>query len=226
MLKYLLKNTRVEEQTQYISKEIIIQVCTFFILGTFLGMIAKYSDTIPSNGTMGVFFHFISIITTRLEMWVVLATIIAAWSKSPKIAAIRVFALFIGMLLAYYIYSQILFGSFPTYYFLRWGGIAVFSPLLAYIMWFSRGEGWFAAFCAALPIGLLFEQIYPFFYMFSMELRFYTLVVLGFDILSGILLLVLLSSSKVQCIKIITIGILIALVIRTSNILSYLFGGL
>lgn len=226
MLKYLSKNIRVDEQPKYTGKQIIIQICTFFILGIFLGVIAKYSDTVPSNSTMGVFFHFISIMTTRLEMWVVLATIISAWSKSPKIAAIKVFTLFIGMLLAYYIYSQVLFGFFPTYYFLRWGGIAVFSPLLAYIMWFSRGKGWFAAFCAALPIGLLFEQGYPFFYVFSVELRFDTLVELGIDILTAILLLVLLSGSKVQCIKIATMGIVIALIIRNSNILSYLFGGL
>lgn len=226
MLKYLSKNIRVNGQPKCTGKQIIIQICTFFIFGIFLGVISKYSDTCISNSTMGIFFHFISIITTRLEMWVVLATIISAWSKSPKIAAIRVFSLFIGMLLAYYIYSQILFGFFPTYYFLRWGGIAVFSPLFAYIMWFSRGEGWFAAFCAALPIGLLFEQGYPFFYVLSAGLSFYTLVVLGLDILTGILLLVLLPSSKVQCIKVFTIGVLIALVIRNSNILSYLFGGL
>lgn len=218
MLKYLLKNIRVSQQPKYSRKQINIQICIYFILGTLLGIIAKYSDTAPSNGLMGVFFRSISIITTRLGIWVVLATIIAAWSKSPKIAAIRVFSLFIGMLVAYYIYSQVLFGFFPTYYFIRWGLIATFSPVLAYMMWFSRGKGWFASFCAALPIGFLLEQGYHLFYVFSVELLF--------DIFSTILLLVILPSSKIQCVKIAIMGILIALIIRNSHILSYIFGGL
>lgn len=218
MQEYFFKNIRVNEQPECTRKQIIIQISIFFILGTLLGMIAKYSDTVPSNGVIGVFFHSISIISTRLGIWVVLATIIAAWSKSPTIASIRVFILFIGMLVAYYIYSQALFGFFPTYYFLRWGGIAVFSPLLAYLMWFSRGRGWFTAFCAALPIGFLIEQGYHLFYIFSIELLF--------DIFSVILLLVLLPSSKAQGLKIAIMGILIALIIRESNILSYIIGGL
>jgi len=219
MLKYLFENIRVDEQPKCTGKQIVIQICTSFIIGTLLGIIAKYSDTVTSNGSMGVFFHPISIITTRLGMWVFLATIIAAWSKSPKIAAVRVFTLFIGVLLAYYIYSQVLFGFFPTYYFLRWGGIAVFSPLLAYMMWFSRGKGPFAVFCASLPIGLLLEQGYPlFFHVFSVGLLF--------DILTAILLLIILPKQKVQCLKIAALGILIAFIFRNSHILSYFFGGL
>jgi len=218
MLKYLFKNIRTDEQPKCTGKQIATQICIFFSIGILLGIIAKYSDNVPSNGSMGVLFHSISIITTRLGVWVFWATIISAWSKNPKIASIRVFTLFIGMLLAYYIYSTVLFGFFPTYYFLRWGGIAVFSPLLAYMMWFSRGKGWIAVFIASLPIGLLLEQGYDLFYVFSVGLLF--------DIIGAILLLILLPNSKVQCAKITIMAILIALIIRNSNILSYIIGGL
>lgn len=68
MLKYLFKNIRVDEQPKCTGKQIIIQIYTFFTLGILLGMIAKYSDTVSSVGPMGVFFHSISIITTRLGM--------------------------------------------------------------------------------------------------------------------------------------------------------------
>ncbi|WP_062049310.1 hypothetical protein [Bacillus sp. JCM 19034] len=93
-----------------------------------------------------------------------LATLIAFWSKRPIYVALNVFFIFFGILLAYYLYSQLLFGFFPTYYFLRWGAIALASPIAAYIVWFSKGEGWSAAFCAALPIGLLLTQGLPIFH--------------------------------------------------------------
>lgn len=218
MSRNLLKNIRIKEQPKLTAKQIIIQLSACFIFGVLLGIIAKYSDTVPSNGGIGLLFSFISNITTHLGIWVVLATIIAVWSRSPKFAAIKVLVFFASMLLPYYIYSQGLFGFFPTYYFMRWGAIALVSPLAAYIVWFSRGKGWVAAFCAALPIGLLLAQGYSFLYVFS--------VVLGFDLFAAILLLVILPRPKVQYLKVVPMSILIAVILRNSNILSYLFGGL
>lgn len=214
----LLKIIRIKEQPKLTAKQIIIQLSACFIFGVILGIIAKYSDTFPSNGGIERLVSIISNLTTQLGIWVVLATIIAVWSRSPKIAAIKVFTFFAGMLLAYYIYSQALFGFFPSYYFMRWGAIALVSPFAAYIVWFSRGEGWFAAFCAALPIGLLLAQGYSFFYVFS--------VVLGFDLFAAILLLVILPRQKAQYLKIVPMSILIAFILSNSDILLYLFGGL
>jgi len=183
-----------------------------------LGFIAKYSDTIPSNGLIGNIWGIIRDITTRLGIWVLLATIIAAWSNNPRIGAIKVFVFFSGMLFVYYSYSTRLFGFFPTYYFIRWGGIALASPMAAYIVWFSRGNGWSAALCAALPIGLLVSEGYPFFYMFK--------ITLGFDILSAIILFLILPMNKKQWLRILTLELLIVFILRNSNALSYLFGGL
>ncbi|MDZ5472951.1 hypothetical protein SM124_14630 [Bacillus sp. 31A1R] len=41
---------------------------------------------------------------------------------------------------------------------MRWGIVALVAPLAAYLVWFSKGKGWMAAFFAALPIGLLLSQ--------------------------------------------------------------------
>ena len=194
------------------------QLSSFFIFGIFLGVISKYSDTVPANGGIGLFFNLISNITTRLGIWVLFATLIAVWSKNPKFAAIKVFGFFVGLLIAYYIYSQMLFGFFPTYYFIRWGAIAIVSPLAAYIVWFSRKEGWLAAICAALPIGLLLALGFPSFYGFSL--------VLGFDIFAAIVLLILLPRPTKQYLMVLPFSILTVFLIRNLNILSYLFGGL
>jgi hypothetical protein len=214
----LLKSFRIKDNPKLTVKQIIIQVSANFIFGIVLGVIAKFSDTVPSNGWDGMFFSGISDITTNLGVWVVLATLIAVWSKSPFYASINVFTFFVGMLLAYYTYSQVLFGFFPTYYFLSWGVIALVSPVVAYIVWFSKGEGWGPAFCAALPIGLLLAQGYPYFYVFSL--------VFGFDLFLAILLLVMLAKTKAQYLKVFTLSILVAFILVKSDILPYLFGGL
>lgn len=183
-----------------------------------LGFKAKYSDTIPSNGIIGNVWCVISDITTRLGIWILLATIIAVWSRNPRIGALKVFVFFVGMLLIYYIFSMWLFGFFPTYYFIRWGLIALASPIGAYIVWFSRGNGWIAALCAALPISLLVSEGYPFFYMF--------VITLGFDILAVIILFLVLKMNKKQWLRVITSVLLIEFILIKSNALSYIFGGL
>lgn len=214
----LFNSFKIIDKSKITLKQTIIYLGVYFIFGILLGTISKYSDTVPSNGEMGIFYGTIRDITTRIGLWVALATLISVWSKSPKYAAIKVLAFFVGMLLAYYIYSQALFGFFPIYYFIRWGVIALLSPICAYIVWFSRGEGWGPAFFAALPIGLLLTQGFPFFYVFSM--------VLGFDLFTALFLLVILTKSKAQYLKVIPMVILIMIILRKSDFLSYIFGGL
>lgn len=162
-IKEILNKIREEQSAPLTIKQIILKVLLIFALGMLLGFIAKYSDTIPSNSLMGSIWHTVSNITSRLGIWVLLATIIAAWSNNPRIGATKVFTFFSGVLLAYYIYSMKLFGFFPTYYFIRWSVIAFVSPIAAYIVWFSRGNGWTAALCSSMTIGLLISQGYSFF---------------------------------------------------------------
>lgn len=84
-------------------KEKAIRIILFFILGTFSGFLAKYVDTIPSNRAVGSLTNIISNISSRIGIWVFIAAIIAAWSRTPKSGAVNVFTFFVGMLLAYYI---------------------------------------------------------------------------------------------------------------------------
>ena len=218
MQRALFKSLRMTNRPKFTTKQRTIHVSICFIFGVLLGVIAKFSDTVSAIGVIGTFFRIISDITTNIGLWVVLATLIAVWSKSAIFAGLKVMAFFIGMLLAYYVYSQVLFGFFPTYYFFRWGLIALVSPLAAYLVWFSRGNGWKPAFCAALPIGLLLAQGYPFFYLFSIGF--------GVDLFFALFLLVVLTKSKSQYLRVIPMSILIFLIIRNTDILTYIFGGL
>ena len=199
-------------------KDYLVSAGIFFLGGMLMGVAAKYSDTAVAQGLWGAVLELARHVTTRLGLWVLLGTLIAAGSKSPAMAAVRVPVFFLGMLLAYYIYSRALFGFFPTYYFLRWGLIVLLSPFAAYLVWFGRGTGWWAAFCAGLPIGLLLSQGYPFFYMFS--------PVMGFDLLAALLMLWVLTKQKEQRLKTGLMSILIGFILFHTSILSHMMGGL
>jgi hypothetical protein len=199
-------------------KEKAIRIILFFIFGIFSGFLAKYVDTIPSNGAIGSLINIISNISSRIGIWVFIATIIAAWSRTPKAGAVHVFAFFVGMLLAYYIYSMKIFNFFPLYYFIRWGLIALVSPLAAYAFWFSRGSGWFAALCTALPIGLLVSEGYNFLYTFS--------PVSGFYLIAAIILFCTLPKNKYQYLKVLIFTILTSVLLSKFDVLSYIIGGL
>ena len=193
------------------------QVLLTFAFGMFLGFIAKYSDA-HSNGLLENAWDIISHLTTRIGIWVLIATILAVWSKNPRMAATKVFTFFVGKLMVYYIYSMWIFGFFPTYYFLRRGFIALASPVAAYIVWYSKGTGWTAALCAAMPIGLLVSEGYPFFYMFS--------TTFGIELLFALTLFLMLQDNKKQGLRMLSWIVLIVIIIRHSNALSYIFGGL
>lgn len=100
-----------------------------------MGGVAKYLDTVAGvDGSwwMNILPYF-GDLCSRTGIWVLIATLIAVYSKTQISAALNTFMFFIGMLTGYYIYSAFLFGFFPTSYFLPWGSIALASPFLAAI---------------------------------------------------------------------------------------------
>ena len=126
------------------------------VFGISLGIISKYLDTIAVDGSWWTcILHYFADLFTRLGIWVLIGTIIAAYSKTLIRAAINTQIFFIGMLISYYIYSAYLFGFFPTSYFILWGSIALVSPLLAIIVWIARNDVHLAFILPVLPMGLL-----------------------------------------------------------------------
>lgn len=126
------------------------------VLGAFLGVISKYLDTIAVDENWWTYIlHFFAALFTRMGIWILIATLIASYSKTTKRAAVNTFAFFIGMLITYYGYSAYLFGFFPTSYFLLWGCISLLSPILAIIVWHAKNNKQMAVFLPALPMGLM-----------------------------------------------------------------------
>ncbi len=202
-------NEPVESEKLILTKQQkLLRALSMFVLGAVLGFLAKYTDSISIIGDIG----------TYLGIWILVATILAAWSRSPKAAALHIFCFFIGILSVYYVYSTVLFGFFPKSYFLAWGIFALLSPIGAYIVWYGRGNGWIAALCAALPIVLLLAEGYSFYYTLS--------VLQGFDLVSAILLFAILPTQKLQRLRVLPFVIIIFFIIWRGNLISVLFGGL
>lgn len=196
----------------------IFQVLWSLAMGMLLGFIAKYSDTIPANGWTGSVWGLVRDVTSDLGIWVFAASLLAGWSSNPRMGAGKVFFFFVGMLVVYYIYSAWLFGFFPAYYFFRWGVIALASPLAAYMVWYGRGNGWLAACCAAMPIAFLVAEGSSFVYTFA--------PVQGLALLYAAILFFVLPIDKKQWLRILPAALLIVLILKKFDVLSYLFGGL
>ncbi|MCM3706322.1 MULTISPECIES: DUF6518 family protein [Cytobacillus] len=156
MLIKSLEYVRAKNIEQLAFKRKMGMVLVIFLTGALLGLLAKYTD-----GTV------LGLIGSGLGFWIAAASLLAAWSRTPKDAGLHVLAFFSAMLSAYYLYSMILFGFFPKSQFIFWGGIALLSPICGYAIWFARGEGWRAAFCAAMPISLLIGESFSFIYILT-----------------------------------------------------------
>ena len=179
-------------------------------LGIILGITSKYLDTVAVDGSwITNVLHYLGDLFTRLGIWVWIATLIAAYSRTLRRAAINTFVFFIGMLLSYYIYSAYLFGFFPTSYFILWGGITLLSPLLAAVVWIAKNDERLAMILPAMPMGLMLSLSLSigFFYVDFTHLE---------ELIMYVFLCVVFYKNQKQMIVSIGLSIIIAIIISIS----------
>ncbi|OAB47216.1 hypothetical protein PBAT_07885 [Paenibacillus antarcticus] len=220
-----MNQVRVRSNLVFTIQQKLLRVLFVFSFGLILGFVAKYADTVSINADSKTILRFytyglsiIRDITTSLGIWVLIGTLLAARSRSPKAAALYVFIFFVGMLVAYYSYSSVLFGFFPKYYFFAWGVFALLSPICAYIIWYAGGNGWIAAFCSAPPIALLLINGDGFYYTHSL--------LQDFDLFLAILLFIVLPSNNMQRLRVLPFVVIMYFLCREYNLISMFFGGL
>ena len=81
------------------------------IIGIVLGITAKLVDVPYITCDFPVFDEIMG----RFGIWVWAAALIAVFSKTPLLAAVRSFLFFIGMLLAYYGYTLLFWDFFQNH---------------------------------------------------------------------------------------------------------------
>lgn len=217
-LEYTLNQIRMPSNRRFTIKRKLCYALLAFVFGVFTGILSKFLEAIPHIGSIGSLINIFTDICSDIGLWVFIATIISAWSSAPKSAALHVLLFFIGMLLSYYIYSGAIFHFFPLYYFLRWTIIAIFTPIPAFGVWYSRGNGWIASLAASLPIALLIVNGYSFFYTRSL--------IDTANIIFAVILYIALPKNSTQRLLIIPFAVIVFLLLSKLDIISIVFGGL
>lgn len=189
-------------------REGILTTAALFLSGALLGLVSKHFDSTTIIGD----------ITTRPGIWILLVTLVSAFSPTPRSAALHTLAFLFGMLLAYYAYTTWLFGYFPAQVATAWGVFALLSPAAGYGLWFARSRGWPAMLAGAIPAGFLLSQGYPFYYTHS--------VLHVFDLVSAALLLLVLPAGRPERLGMLSMAIVCCWLMLILNVASRLFGGL
>ena len=131
----------------------------FLLLGLALGIFTKWLDTLALSDY--IWWHRLLEATdlhnvfSMLPIWLLIALIIAIFSRSPLRAALNVFLFFAGMCTAYHLCSIIFSGFDPGSYMTVWYGITLLSPLIAAFSWYGKGNSATSIVICALIIAVM-----------------------------------------------------------------------
>ncbi|WP_150270249.1 hypothetical protein [Paenibacillus tepidiphilus] len=203
-------------------KRIMVPVITAVIIGILMGWAAKLVD----RPGITPFFDDLG---GRLGIWVFTAALLAVFSYSPKLAAVRVFAFFASMLTVYYLYTTLVLDFFPAREILFWGICSAVSPVCGYLMWYARGGGgWFAPVVSALPITVLLAEGFELRHAYLPVHYHYYLIpwLMAVYLLMAAALLLIIPKRKTQSLIVLPIALLLALIMISLDLLGALFGGM
>lgn len=139
----------------------IAETIGIILFGLVLGVLQKWIDGTAANALPVVMQQLdIGNYFGRLAIWILLATIISVYAKSPLRAAINTFFFFISMLAGYYLYCNYILCFLPKTYMMIWIAISFATFFMAYICWYAKGEGIIAIFISSMIMGVLLAQAF------------------------------------------------------------------
>ena len=141
----ILTKIREQDKTLVFSKKVIN---TFIVLvfGIVLGIFSKWLDNTPLNDSImwkRFLLGYLDLgnVFSMIGIWLLIALCISIYSATPLRASINVFIFFLGMNISYHIYTIIFAGFNPMNYMIIWYFLTLFSPILTFICWYSKGAG-------------------------------------------------------------------------------------
>lgn len=141
----ILTKIREQDKTLVFSKK-VINTFIVLILGIVLGIFSKWLDNTPLNDSImwkRFLLGYLDLgnVFSMIGIWLLIALCISIYSATPLRASINVFIFFLGMNISYHIYTIIFAGFNPMNYMMIWYFLTLFSPILAFICWYSKGAG-------------------------------------------------------------------------------------
>ncbi len=159
-IKRFIEGVRTPKNNVSLAKQ-IAATAGITLFGFVLGILQKLMDGAPTNTFLEVMEQWgVGNYFGRFAIWILLATIISVYAKSPLRASINTFFFFISMLSGYYLYTNYVLGFLPRTYMMMWVLIAFVSFFMAYICWYAKGEGFVAIIISSVIIGVLLAQAF------------------------------------------------------------------
>lgn len=121
-------------------KRKILNPAAMLAAGLILGTVSRLLDIFTQN--LGNIF-------SQMAIWILIGTVIAIYSDTPKRAMANVFPLCAGMLATYYATAAITHGVYHWSFIVGWSVFALCAPLLAYCTWMTKERGWAPKLLAA-----------------------------------------------------------------------------
>ena len=100
--------------------------------GLALGAVARLLD---------IHTQFLGELFSRMPVWILLGTLIATASPTPRRAAANILPFSLGMLLTYYAVAILTRGVYGRAFIVGWTVFALCSPLFAAVTWLCRRRG-------------------------------------------------------------------------------------
>jgi hypothetical protein len=142
----MLNKIRELKRDSQINKKIAHSI-EILIAGLTLGVSIKLFD---------IYTNHLGNIFSEISVWILLGTVIAVFSSTPKRAGINVFLFCIGMLVTYYLTAELTGSVYSWAFIYGWSVFSLCSPLFAYITWYAKGHGWVAKL---LSTGIIFIML-------------------------------------------------------------------
>ena len=159
-IKSFLEQVRKPQNKISLNRQ-IVATAGIILFGFALGVLQKRLDGAPDNAFLLVMQQFdVGNYFGRLAIWILMATIISAYAKTPLRASINTFFFFVSMLAGYYLYCNYILGFLPRTYMIMWIVIAFASFFMAYICWYAKGKGVVAIIISSVIIGVLLAQAF------------------------------------------------------------------
>lgn len=167
----------------------LIKPAGMLVFGFCAGVFAKYLDyrqaELPYLLQKAEDFLDIHNFLGGFAPWIVIGVCIAIYSRTPGKAAVHSFAFFAGMISGYYLYCYYVAGFYPKSYAAIWIGVAIVSPVLAYVCWYARKEGfvWMALSGGILSTLISTAFSFGFFYITLVSWKNVVMLIIGILVL-------------------------------------------
>ncbi|MBQ8952627.1 MAG: hypothetical protein IJ048_00795 [Clostridia bacterium] len=121
-------------------KHRLLNPWAMLVFGLILGAASRLFD---------IYTEHLGKIFSQMAIWILIGTLIAIYSETPKKAMLNVLPFCLGMLATYYAVAVMTHGVYSRMFIIGWTAFALCSPALAFLAWHAKEEGRLAKLIAA-----------------------------------------------------------------------------